>query len=335
MGTEPAAVAKGELIPAGAAKTFGDLIQKSDLVKRCAQALPKHITPERWWRAVLTAINKTPKLKDCTIESVMDCMLEVAQTGLQIGGALGEAFLIPFRDTRNNRSLCTVVYGWKGLVKLVHNGGAAKSITCDVVHAKDFFEYERGTKPHIKHVPSSEDDPGPIIASYAVAFLGDGLEDFEIMWPRDIKKIRGVSRATSGPWFDWEEQMWKKSAIRRLQNRLPKATDAQQAIAHEDDRLVSAGIYRSPMQAIGAPVGQLPEGDDDAAPEIEVAEDKQIGQLEDLFASKEMSGAARTAFIAKIAKARGIAVVLEDGRMPPAERLPVALVLAMIEELSK
>ena len=338
MTTTAVVVKKSEaLLPAGAAKTFGELIQKSDLMQKCAEALPKFCTPERWWRAVLTAINKTPKLKDCTPESVMDCFLEVAQTGLQIGGALGEAYLIPFNDRRNNRTLCTVVYGWKGLIKLCYNGGSLKSITCDVVHERDTFEHERGTSPRLRHVPCPDDDPGPIIASYAVAHLAEGGVDFEILWPRDVKKIRAVSRATSGPWYDWEEQMWKKSAMRRLQNRLPKSSDAMQAVANEDERLQSAGVYRPTVQSIGAPVAQLDDGARDAEflPEPELANERKVADLIDLFDVNEMKGATRVAYVAKIAKARNIPLQLDGGKLPDPSYMPESLVDALIEELSK
>lgn len=335
MTTTVVAVKKNDaLIPAGAAKTFGELIQKSDLMQRCAEALPKFCTPERWWRAVLTAINKTPKLKDCTPESVMGCFLEVAQTGLQIGGALGEAYLIPFADRRNNRTLCTVVYGWKGLIKLCYNGGSLKSITCDVVHERDVFEHERGTSPRLRHVPCPDDDPGPIIASYAVAHLAEGGVDFEILWPRDIKKIRAVSRSTSGPWFDWEEQMWKKSALRRLQNRLPKSSDALVAISNEDERMQSAGVYRATVQSIGA--ARQIEGDViDVEPEVSPQFDEKAEKVLALFESNELNGATRVTFVAKIAKAKSIPLQLVDGKLPYPTQMPEPLLEALIEELTK
>lgn len=316
------------LIPATQAKTFGELIQKSDLVHRCAQALPKYCTPERWWRAVMTAVNKTPKLAQCTIESVMDCLLEVAQTGLQIGGAFGEAYLIPYKGT------CTVQYGYKGLIKLAKESDPKVVLTVGVVHERDVFEYSKGTERFIKHRDDESDNPGALRCAYAIADYGLGQVDFEIMWPRDIKKIRASSRATSGPWFDWEEQMWKKSPLRRLLGRLPKATGALTAMANEDDRMQSAGVYANAARTVGAVGSDLPAitdaSDDDAGPD-----ERLIGQIEDLFASKEITGAARTAFVAKVAKARGIAVALVDGRMPAVDRMPSALAQALFEELTK
>jgi recombination protein RecT len=49
--------------------------------------------------------------------------------------------------------------------------------------------------------------------------------------------IKNVSRSKdSGPWSgDFQGEMWRKSAIRRLSKRLPMSTDLEQTIRADDE----------------------------------------------------------------------------------------------------
>ena len=54
--------------------------------QQVALALPKHMTADRFVRVALTALLKTPKLQDCTPESVIQCMLNCSALGLEPDG---------------------------------------------------------------------------------------------------------------------------------------------------------------------------------------------------------------------------------------------------------
>ena len=51
--------------------------------KDLAMALPKHLTVDRLLRVALTACNKTPKLLECTRESLLACVMDCASLGLE------------------------------------------------------------------------------------------------------------------------------------------------------------------------------------------------------------------------------------------------------------
>ncbi len=63
--------------PAKPAKelTLRQEIDSEYFKKQIAVALPKHMTPDRFARVALTAMLKTPKLLECTKESVIECLL--------------------------------------------------------------------------------------------------------------------------------------------------------------------------------------------------------------------------------------------------------------------
>ena len=96
-----------------------------------ARALPKHLSPERFCRIAITALTRTPKLADCTQESLMKCLLDLSAFGLEPDGR--RAHLIPYKDQ------CTLVIDWKGLAELAMRSGIIAKLHADVVCENDEF----------------------------------------------------------------------------------------------------------------------------------------------------------------------------------------------------
>src|SRR5262245_44358346 len=75
--------------------------------KKIASAIPSKIaTPERMLRIILSEVEKTPGLLECTPESFWLAVIQTAQLGLEVGGVLGQAYLIPYGKQ------CTLVVGY-------------------------------------------------------------------------------------------------------------------------------------------------------------------------------------------------------------------------------
>lgn len=62
------------------------------------KALPKVITPERFTRMALSALNTTPKLQECSQMSFLGALMNAAQLGLEPNTPLGQAYLIPYKN---------------------------------------------------------------------------------------------------------------------------------------------------------------------------------------------------------------------------------------------
>ena len=88
-------------------------------------SLPEHqqsaaVTAERFTRIALTEFRRNPKLLDCTEQSLLGGLLLSAQLGLEIGGPLGQSWLIPFRDTKTGTSEAIWILGYKGIIALAY-----------------------------------------------------------------------------------------------------------------------------------------------------------------------------------------------------------------------
>lgn len=245
MSTMQTTQGNGRLVPfKERVNTFRGTLEK--LKPQIALALPRHIKPDRLARIVLTSIQKTPSLLDCTQESLLGAIIQAAQLGLEPDGVLGHAYLIPYKTQ------CQLIVGYKGMIKLARQSGEISSISAHVVRMRDEFEYAFGLEQRLVHVPArppeeafSQDgdgwDPGPVTYVYAVATLKDGTKQFDVMDRWQVEAIRKRSRASnSGPWVtDWEE-MAKKTVLRRLCKMLPASVEMQTAVAL--DERVDAGL---------------------------------------------------------------------------------------------
>ena len=222
-----------------------------------ASRLPKHLTPDRMLKVALTAINKTPKLLECSRDSLLLSIMQAAELGLEPGGALGEGYLVPYG------SQCQFIPGYRGLIALARRSGQIVSIEAHVVHQQDAFECGLGLDPFLKHTPAWEAaDPGPMRFVYAVAKLKDGGVQFEVMSRAQVEQIRAKSKAgTSGPWKDHYDEMARKTVVRRLFKYLPVSVEMAQAL--EIQGAAEAGDFagltldaENVSVEVGAPEGQ-------------------------------------------------------------------------------
>lgn len=206
-----------------------------------ALALPRHCSPERMMRVALTAVQRTPALLDCTPESFLGCMIQASQLGWEFDPILGHCFPVPFNNKKTGKMECHLIPGYKGLVDLARRSGNISTVEARVVHKKDEYSFQYGLHPDLRHIPTADEDPGPIIAFYAVVHLRDGAAQFEPMWKREVDAIRARSQARNdGPWVTDYAEMGKKTTLRRLCKLLPVSVELQKMVAL--DERAEAGI---------------------------------------------------------------------------------------------
>ena len=239
---------------------FGSLLKGDSFQNALKAALPRTITVDRMIRVVLSAMTQAPKLLDCTPESVLLSVLRAAAMGLEPdGGPLGQGYLVPYFNGKTKRTECQFIPGYRGLVKLARNSGEIASVTAEVVYERDSFHYELGLDPKLTHKRNDEaPDPGKLTHCYAVARFRDGEKEFVVLNAREVAKVRESSKAQSGPWFDHEPEMWKKTAVRRLCKMLPLATDPKVAAMQANAVISEEATFEVPLNA-SEPLAAIPE----------------------------------------------------------------------------
>lgn len=196
--------------------------------KQFALALPEHVSPEKFVRVVMTAINANPDLQKAERQSVLAAAMKCAQDGLLPDGR--EAALVVYG---NKASYLPMI---AGVLTKVRRSGELETINAHVVHQKDAWLYTLGDDERIEHKPYMEGDRGKPIAVYAIAKTKDGGIYREVMSVAEVEKVRAVSRAkNNGPWVQWWGEMARKTVLRRLSKRLPMSTDLVQLFQRDDE----------------------------------------------------------------------------------------------------
>lgn len=231
-------------------------INQPSMKSQLAAALPRHLTAERMLRIITTEIRKPPKLGECETQSLVAAIVQCAQLGLEPGGALGHAYLLPFdkRKKGNDGKFYTektevqLIIGYRGMIDLARRSGQIASISARVVREGDEFSFELGLDEKLVHRPGENED-APITHVYAVARLKDGGAQFEVMTHKQIELVRSESKAVKAakqykkedttPWANHWEEMAKKTVIRRLFKYLPVSIEIQRAVSVDEKEIVT------------------------------------------------------------------------------------------------
>jgi len=213
--------------------TIREQLLSEGMKKHLAMALPKHLTPERMVRVVLTAITRTPKLADCDPASFFKALFECSQMGLEPDGR--RAHLIPFDkkklingEWKVEKTECQLIVDYKGLAELAYRSGRVKSIHSQEVRRGDIFTFDLGQVT--QHVPwflrTDANKPpaaGEVFAFYSVVEMAGDARKCEVMSQEEVDAIRDKSQGyqaylrnvkkygnSTSVWVEYPIEMGKK-----------------------------------------------------------------------------------------------------------------------------
>ena len=190
-----------------------------------------------------------PKMWECDPSSFFDAISEAASKGLSLDPALGECYLIPrkrsWKDPNGNWQKTPEVNfqpGYRGILKLARRSDELTKIKAVVVYEGDEFEHFEGTDDRLYHRPSRDEDPGGVVAAYAIAKVrGSDEVTFRVMYRRDLDATAAKSGDPRNDKFSdvWNEhyaEMAMKTVLKRLCKWLPVADDLKSTIIRDDIR---------------------------------------------------------------------------------------------------
>lgn len=206
-----------------------EFLEKDNVKSKLAAVCKGAMRPDDLVRLALVATLRNPQLLQCGQASILSALMDSAELGIRPGGMNGRGYLIP-RYNRNTKSLeCCFDPGYRGLIDIMMATGAVKRIEAHPIFERDTFRVVFGLKPVLEHEPYLGEDRGEIVGAYALAEFKDGLHQVEFLTKGDIAKIRATSTSKGGPWEQWDDQMARKSAIRRLFKFMPSTPETEKA----------------------------------------------------------------------------------------------------------
>lgn len=243
----------------------------SQMESQFAKVLPKILTPERFCRVVLSAINKNPALKQAIVDprnkpSVLSAFMRCAEMGLEPDGR--RATINCYKKGNTGTYDITLIPMFQGLAELAMRSGMISNIHADKVCENDDFSWDTG---EIHHKIDFRKPRGTTYAYYCIVRFKDGSMKTETMSLEEVNGIRDRSSAYQAskrygktcPWITDPDEMGKKTVFRRCSKWLPLSPELRSAIeADDEDYTGQAGTIGRDKFAIAAGLTE-----DDVAPE--------------------------------------------------------------------
>lgn len=231
-------------------------------------------------RALLT-FSRDPKLHACTIASFVNCVLNAAEHGLAVDGK--HAYAVPYWNGKKKCLEAQYIPGYRGLVVIARRSGLVKDVVADIVCERDRFRaFRQGRRSVLEHEYELGLDRGKVIGAYAIlVFPGDNPDDwrYDVMDLDSINKIKARTKSRNqqgeivGPWVTDEDEMRKKTVIRRatklylddpileaaieVEDRFEAETQTATPIAPPASGRVS---FRRPVEGLDLPMGSEANG---------------------------------------------------------------------------
>jgi recombination protein RecT len=203
------------------------LLSRRDELKAALGDIPVEV----FVRAVVTSAQINPDILACTWSSIWLSCMRACRDGLLLDGV--EAALVPYKET------ASYIPMYQGQLRKFRRSGQFKWITAGLVRkGEEFSHFIDEVGEHFLHVPG-DDFQAPIEKIYALATTKDGGVFATVLPIAEANKIKAMGKATrdDSPWRMWPEEMYKKTALRRLSKMLPSARDN---IAFDDDEPIGA-----------------------------------------------------------------------------------------------
>jgi recombination protein RecT len=236
-----------------------DLTIAQELGQRVSQfeaaLMGSGISAKKFARVILTAIALNPDLVNCNRRSLMNAAMKAASDGLVPDGHDGA--LVPFDG------IVTWMPMVAGVRKKVRRTGEVTSWDVTAVFAKDFFDFELGDDPFIKHKPYMPGPPSPqaegedmqaynrrvrehihhgeLTFVYSVAKLKGGDKSRDVMSRAEVELVRDTYARKSKKgefspaWRKSFPEMAKKTLARRHAKQLPMSSDIMSLLSRDDD----------------------------------------------------------------------------------------------------
>lgn len=195
-----------------------------------ANALPKHISPDRMVRLTMTAFSQNAALQKCDLHSIFGSVVVASQLGLEIGVG-GQGYLVPYGGKAQ------FVPGWQGLVDLVSRAGRATVWTGAVARGDD-FDWALGDRPYVKHRPGAGADTWKDITHvYAVGRVNGSEFPVIEVWTMDrvVKHLNKFNKVGARHYALEKggqnmEMYARKVVLLQVLKYMPKSIEVQRAV---------------------------------------------------------------------------------------------------------
>lgn len=125
---------------------------------------------EKYTSSLLSAVSTNPALQKCDFVSTVSAGLLANALDLSLSPQLGYAYLVPFEDRKNNRTIATFILGYKGYIQLAIRSGYYKKIIVLPIKEGEFVSYNALEESLVVNLFANEEEreKAPAAGYYAM-----------------------------------------------------------------------------------------------------------------------------------------------------------------------
>lgn len=261
--------------------TFGVMINSDGYKRMINQTLGDPKKAARFVTAITSAVSTNPALQNCDASTIVSAGLLGETLNLSHSPQLGQYYLVPFNDRKNNRTTAQFQLGYRGMLQLAQRSGEYKHINAMAVKEGELIRYDAFMDEiELQYIEDEEQRENlPTIGYFAMFEYHNGFKKV-LYWSKAkmeqhaLKYSQGY-RAKKGYTF-WEKDfdaMGVKTMLRQLISKwgvmsleMQKAYEADGGVVNQDGSIdyvdtVEAAPQPEPVPVAAEVVQEAPQQD--------------------------------------------------------------------------
>lgn len=233
----------------GGKPTFGATINSEGYKRLINQTLGDPKKAARFVTAITSAVATNPALQNCDASTIVSAGLLGETLNLSPSPQLGQYYLVPFNDRKNNRTTAQFQLGYRGMLQLAQRSGEYKRINAMPVKQGELIRYDPfNDEIELAYIEDeAQRESLPTIGYYAMFEYHNGFKKV-LYWSKEKMEQHATKysmgyRAHKGYTF-WEkdfDSMGVKTMLRQLLSKwgvmsleMQKAYEADQGVIQAD-----------------------------------------------------------------------------------------------------
>lgn len=228
--------------------SFGVMINSDGYKKMISRTLGDPKKAARFVTAISSAVATNPALQNCDAATIVSAGLLGETLNLSPSPQLGQYYLVPFNDRKNNRTTAQFQLGYRGMLQLAQRSGEYKRINAMAVKDGELLRYDAFMDEiELRYIDNEEQrEKLPTIGYFAMFEYHNGFRKV-LYWSRakmeaHAEKYSQGYRAHKGYTF-WEKDfdaMGVKTMLRQLLSKWGVMSLEMQKAYDADGGVISA-----------------------------------------------------------------------------------------------
>lgn len=123
-------------------KKFSVILQSDAYQKMINNTLQDKKKAQNFIASISSAVATNPALQECDAGTILSAGLVGESLNLQSGSTMGQYYLVPFKDRKNNRTVAQFQIGYKGYIQLAIRSGYYKKLNVVAIKEGELVSYD-------------------------------------------------------------------------------------------------------------------------------------------------------------------------------------------------